>query len=119
MPKVVYNVTKGLFQNSSSAARISIPASGSDAPAVTYSVDGSGSVAGTDVCGIATVAVQATSGNIVITFATAYDTAPSAHVSFFGLANCKVASVTTTAITIAVSGATTTGAIHYSCFAQS
>ena len=81
--------------------------------------NGTMTIAGTDVSGIATITSQASSGTIVITFATAYDTAPSVCVTFPGLANCTVQSVSTTAITIAVGGATTTGSIHYSCFAQS
>ena len=121
MPKVVYNSTKGLFQNSSSAARISIPASGSDAPAVAVAVAaGAATIAGTDVSGIVTIVTQLVNNStLTITFDTAYDTAPVANITLVGLANIAITSVSTTAIVLTASGDTTTGSVHYQCFAQS
>ena len=117
MPKIVYTQGKGLIQSSSDGAVFAVPASGSDAPAITG--DGTVTCAGTDVSGILTVAGELTNGQTcTVTFAEAHSTAPVVVISAVGCVDIAVSAVSATAFVLTASGSTGTGSIHYLVIAQ-
>ena len=111
MPKVIIHSTKGLHQVAGTASHLTVDGT---APTIAFA---GGSAAGniesqsTDMAGIINVTTQlANTNTATVTFANAYDTAPTVVVG--SLINYKVTS-TTTGFTITGTGNTGTGELHY------
>lgn len=116
MPKIVYTQGKGLIQSSSDSARFAVPASGSDAPALTG--DGTATISGTDVSGVIDVSGQLTAAeSFTVTFDTAYDAIPAVVLGL--LPNLALTEITAASFTCTASDATGTGQIGYLVIASS